>query len=449
MKKTLLLTAILTASASQAENLNEVLAIAFENDPQLKAAQYTEQASKESKKQAWANFMPQVSGSWSKSKSINNEQTFGRFGTIESPDSSSKGWSVTLNQTVYDHKNFLRLRQGDLDIAKGQADYDIAEQDFLIRVSQSYFDVLTQIDAVTFAEAEKKAIQRQLDQAEQRYEVGLAAITDVHEARAQYDGARASVINAKNLLDDKKEALFEITQNNFTALNALPEDIAEMPLNNAELSHWESLGIENNPNLGAARISAELAELDFKNQRAGHLPTVDIRANHRNNTDNDITLASPDDPDNFITDDRQSEGQSISLNVSVPIFSGGRTSSLSRQSKLRYKAAMQNLDKTNYSTVRNIRNALHNVEAGWSSVQARKLAMVSAKSAEEATTAGFEVGTRNIVEVLNSQRGLYQAQRDYSRAKHDYLMNILKLKRATGVLKQQDITDINQLLTVE
>ncbi|WP_154222440.1 TolC family outer membrane protein [Marinicella rhabdoformis] len=449
MKKTLILSAILGTSAVHAENLNEVLNIALENDPQLKAAQYTQQASKESKKQAWANFMPQVSGTWSKSKSINNEQTFGRFGTIESPDSSSNGWNVTLNQTVYDHTNFLRLRQGDLDVAKGQADYDAAEQDFLIRVSQSYFDVLTQIDAVSFAEAEKKAIQRQLDQAEQRYEVGLAAITDVHEARAQYDGARASVINAKNLLDDKKEALFEITQTNFSDLNALPEDIAELPLSNPNLTYWESLGLENNPNLGAAKINAELAELDFKNQRAGHLPTVGLRATHRNDTDNDITLASPDDPDNFITDDRKSEGQSISLNVSIPIFSGGRTSSLSRQSKLRYKAAMQNLDQTNYSTVRNIRNALHNVESGWSSVQARKLAMVSAQSAEEATTAGFEVGTRNIVEVLNSQRGLYQAQRDYSRAKHDYLMNILKLKRAAGVLKQQDISEINQLLIAE
>lgn len=449
MRKTLLVSAMLTASVSHAENLVDVLNIAQDNDPTLKAAQYTQQASEESKKQAWANFMPQVSGDWNKSKSINNKSTFGLFGTVESPDSSSNGWSVTLNQTIYDHRNFLRLRQGDLDKAKGMADYDAAEQDFLIRVSQSYFDVLTQIDAVSFAEAEEKAIQRQLDQAEQRYEVGLAAITDVHEARAQYDGARASVISAKNLLDDKKEALFEITQMHFDQLDALPEDIEQMTLANNELSYWESTGLENNPNLGAAKITAELAELDFKTQRAGHLPTVGLRATHSNSTNNDITLASPDDPENFITDDRESEGQSISLSVSIPIFSGGRTSSLSKQSKLRYKAAMQNLDKTNHSTVRSIRNALHNVEAGWSSVQARKLAMVSAKSAEEATTAGFEVGTRNIVEVLNSQRGLYQAQRDYSRAKHDYLMNILQLKRAAGVLSQQDIKDINQLLSAE
>ncbi len=449
MKKSILISALLAASTTHAANLSDVMQLALQNDPQLKAAQYNQQASEESKKQAFANFLPQVSGSWSKSKSINNESTFGRFGTVENPDSDSDGWSVTLNQSIYDQRNFIQKRSADLDVAKGLADLDAAEQDFIIRVAQSYFDVLTQIDAVSFAEAEEKAIQRQLDQAEQRYEVGLAAITDVHEARAQYDGARASVINAKNLLDDTKEALFEITQSHFPNLDALPENIEQVILNDTTINHWESLALENNPNLGASKITAELAELEFKRQRAGHLPTVSFSATHSENTNKNITLASPNDPDNFITDDRESKGQSLSLNVSVPIFSGGRTSSLSRQSKLRYEAAMQNLDQTTYSTVRSIRNALHNVEAGWSSVQARQLAVVSAKSAEQATTAGFEVGTRNIVEVLNSQRGLYQAQRDYSRAKHDYLMSVLNLKRAAGVLAQNDVNDINQLLSAE
>ncbi len=447
MKKTILISAIWAASVSQATDLMEVMNLALENDPQLKAAQYNQQATLENKKQALANFLPQVSGSWSKSKSINNESTFGRFGTVKSPDSDSDGWSISLNQSVYDQRNFIQMRSADLEKAKGLADLDAAEQDFIIRVAQSYFNVLTQIDAVSFADAEEKAIQRQLDQAEQRYEVGLAAITDVHEARAQYDGARASVISAKNLLDDTKEALFEITQTHFTILDKLPDNIEQVNLSNNQIEHWETLALDHNPNLGASKINAELAELEFKRQRAGHLPTVSFSASHSENTNKNISLASPDDPDNFITDDRESSGQSLSLNVSVPIFSGGRTSSLSRQSKLRYKAAMQNLDQTTYSTVRNIRNALHNVEAGWSSVQARQLAVVSAKSAEEATNAGFEVGTRNIVEVLNSQRGLYQAQRDYSRAKHDYLMSILNLKRAAGTLKQTDIIDINQLLS--
>ena len=147
--------------------------------------------------------------------------------------------------------------------------------------------------------------------------------------------------------------------------------------------------------------------------------------------------------------DSERDSNSVTLTVNVPIFSGGRTSSLTKQARLQYRAAMENLDRTTFSTIRSVRNALHNVEAGWSSVQARQLAVVSAKSAEQATAAGFEVGTRNIVEVLNSQRSLYQAQRDYSRAKHDYLMNILNLKRASGVLVQNDLVEINSLLTVQ
>ena len=212
------------------------------------------------------------------------------------------------------------------------------------------------------------------------------------------------------------------------------------------------MALANNPDLGVAKFDAELAEYTIKRQQSGHYPTVDLSANLAENNSKGSTFLQPQ-PDGTVElrefPDSTRDSNSITLSVSVPIFSGGRTSSLTRQSRLQYKAAMENLDRTTFSTVRNVRNALHNVEAGWSSVQARSLAVVSAKSAEEATAAGFEVGTRNIVEVLNSQRSLYQAQRDYSRAKHDYLLNILRLKRAAGTLEQSDITQINQLLTVQ
>ncbi len=450
MKKIVLLAALCTGSAS-AEDLLDIMNAALEKDPQLRAAQYTQEASLETRKQAMANFLPQVDGSWSKTES--DSKTTYSDGTSNDPDKSeSDGWSVSLNQTVYDHKNFLALREADLEKAKGLAQYDAAQQDFLIRLSESYFDVLTNIDAVRFAESEEKAIQRQLEQAEQRYEVGLAAITDVHEARAQYDGARASVISAKNTLDDKKEALYEITQTYYNQLNSLPDNIESVDLPETDLAAWESQALARNPDLGIAKIDAELAEYTVKQQQAGHYPTVGLSASLSNTNSKGSSFLQPQ-PDGSVElrefPDSERDANSISLNVNVPIFTGGRTSSLTRQARLRYRASMENLDQTTFSTVRNIRNALHNVEAGWSSVQARQLAVVSAKSAEEATAAGFEVGTRNIVEVLNSQRTLYQAQRDYSSAKHDYLLNILRLKRAAGVLEQADIEQINSLLTVQ
>ncbi|WP_223787240.1 TolC family outer membrane protein [Marinicella meishanensis] len=450
MKKIVLIGALMTGTA-QAEDLVDILQVALQEDPQLSAAKFNQEATLENKKQAWANFLPQVDGSWSKSES-NSRTEFDGGQVNDPPKSESDGWNLSLNQSIYNHTNVIGLQQADLEIAKGHANYDAAVQDFLVRVSESYFDVLTNIDAVKFAEAEEKAIQRQLEQAEQRYEVGLAAITDVHEARAQYDGARASVISAKNLLDDTKEALYEITLNYYPSLNSLPDEFNQQTLANDDIKYWEDLALNNNPELVVAKIDADLAEKTMQVQQAGHYPTVGLSASRGKSNAAGRSFQDFDENGNLVdrvTPDSSATSSSISLNVSVPIFSGGRTSSLTRQAKLRYRAAMENYDRTTFSTVRSTRNAYHNVEAGWSSVQARQLAVVSAKSAEQATAAGFEVGTRNIVEVLNSQRTLYQAQRDYSRAKHDYLLNILRLKRAAGILEQADIESVNALLTVQ
>ncbi len=461
MKKIILLSALFTVQALytaqvDAENLVDVLNVASEKDPQLKAAKYNQEATLENRKQARANFLPQVNGSWTKSQS-DSKQSFSAAGnqparTNNPPKSESDGWGLSLNQSIYDHANFIRLKQADLQEARGYANYGAAMQDFLIRVAQSYFDVLTNIDAVKFAESEEKAIQRQLDQAEQRYEVGLAAITDVHEARAQYDGSRASVINAKNLLDDTKEALYEITLNYYDNLNGLPDEFNEYKLSSMDIKYWEELALENNPELQVAIIDADLAEKTIKLEQSGHYPTIGLSARLSETNSEGGSRDFIDDDGNPVTvplPDSTFNSNGVDLTVSVPIFSGGRTSSLTRQARLQYRAAMEDLDRITFSTVRSIRNAVHNVEAGWSSVQARQLAVISAKSAEEATAAGFEVGTRNIVEVLNSQRSLYQAQRDYSRAKHDYLMNVLNLKRAAGVLEQADVVSVNALLTVQ
>ncbi|MCX7544213.1 TolC family outer membrane protein [Marinicella gelatinilytica] len=434
------------AGQSQAASLVDVLNEALQQDPQLRAAEYNLKASQESKTQALANFLPQVNGSWNK-QWAETESELDIIGELNVPDTDQYGWRVSLNQSVYDHANFVRMSQAELQEARGSASYDMARQDFLIRVSQSYFNVLTNIDVVRFAEAEEKAIEQQLQQAEQRYEVGLSAVTDVHEARAQYDSARANVINARNILDDSREALFEITQTYYQELAALPADIEQLTLPQDDVAFWESLALNNNPNLAVAKIDAELAEKTVDLQRSGHFPTVDLSVARSNNVNNNVALRDPQTQDVFATGSQETDSTSAQLTLTVPIFSGFRVSSLTDEARFLYQAAMENLDQVTFATVRNVRSALRNVEAGWRSVQARELAVVSAKSAEEATAAGFEVGTRNIVEVLNSQRSLYQAQRDYSRAKHDYLMNILNLKRAAGTLTQDDVLLINQLLT--
>jgi outer membrane protein len=448
MIKKIAIISLLMAGQTQAASLVDVLNEALQQDPQLRAAEYNLKAAQESKTQARANFLPQVSGSWNK-QWAETESELDIIGKLNVPDTDQHGWRVSLNQSVYDHANYVRMDQAELQEARGGASYDVARQDFLIRVSQSYFNVLTNIDVVRFAEAEEKAIEQQLQQAEQRYEVGLSAVTDVHEARAQYDSARANVINARNTLDDSREALFEITQKYYEQLDALPADIEQLTLPQDDVAFWESLAVNNNPNLAVAEIDAELAEKTISLQKSGHFPTIDLSLARSNNVNNNVALRDPQTQDVFATGSQETDSTSAQLTLTVPIFSGFRVSSLTDEARFLYQAAMENLDQVTFATVRNVRSALRNVEAGWRSVQARELAVVSAKSAEEATAAGFEVGTRNIVEVLNSQRSLYQAQRDYSRAKHDYLMNILNLKRAAGTLTQDDVLLINQLLTAE
>ena len=443
MKKLILLSA-LVATQSMAADLADVLQQASEKDPVLRSAKKNALAGDENVRIARANFLPQVDGSWNKNQG-DTSRSIGGTG-VEAPDTDTKGWQVSLNQTIYDHSNYETLRQSRLQAGLANARYDVAYQDFLIRVAERYFAVLTNIDAVRFAEAEEKAIQRQLDQAEQRYEVGLAAITDVHEARAQYDASRAAVIQARNTLDDAKEALYEVSQAYYSTLSALPDDIEPIQLQFTEVARWQEIAFDNNPDLGVAKINADLAKIAMKIQRAGHYPTVSVSATRRNTVDSNFPLRDPISQQIDRVVDFDNTTNTYTLTVNVPIFTGGRTYYQTKKARLEYEAALEDLDQSSLSTTRNIRNSIRNVEAGWSSVQARQLAVVSAKSAEEATEAGFEVGTRNIVEVLNSQRSLYQAQRDFSQAKYDYLLNVLRLDRAAGTLTDEDLLSINGLL---
>lgn len=444
MKKLFIFIAIVSHQAT-ATDLQDVLKLAIERDPALSAAKKNAQASEENIRISRANFLPQISGSWSKRKG-ESESQLGIIGRREVPDTDQRSWQISLNQSIYDQGNYENMKRARLQSALGSARYDIAYQDFLIRVADRYFAVLTNIDSVRLAESEERAIHRQLEQAEQRYEVGLAAITDVHEARAQYDASRANVIQAKNLLDDARESLFEVSQSYHNNLETLPNELKKVPLEFEGISRWQSMAQENNPDLGVARINADISKINVKTQRSGHYPTVSLSLSRSHSVSGNFALRDPQTQEVFAVVDSESTDDSLNLQVQVPIFSGGRTFYQTRQARLEYEAALDTLDETNLATNRGIRSALRNVEAGWSSVEARKLAVVSAKSAEEATEAGFEVGTRNIVEVLNSQRALYQAQRDFSKAKYDYLLNILKLKRAAGTLDQPDLLAMNELL---
>ena len=453
MKKLVISLSALTLSFSAlSADLAEVFKQSEAHDPQLSAAKNTLNASSEGKKQAFSAFLPQVTGGWNKTKG--DTESGGSLIPFQTFDINTEGWNIGVNQSLYDHKNYGNYKISKLQVLKSVSDYDTQYQDFVLRVAQNYFNVLGAIDSFTFSKAEEKAIQRQLDQAEQRFEVGLAAITDVHESRARFDGARASVIIANNQLEDSKEALFEITQRYYDELTPVPDDIDYNSFSLKNMETYQEQALANNPELAAAQLNAEIAEKQIQVNKAGHLPTIGLNLSRSHSLNPNATFSQsrpdPDNPGAFIVDvfetDRTSESNTATLSINLPIYSGGRTQSQVRQSVHNHKAAMDRYEQTRRSVIRKVRNAYHGTIAAKSSVEARKQAMISAQSGLEATEAGYEVGTRTIVDVLNSQRGLYQAQRDYSKAKYDYFIQYLGLKRSAGNLKEEDILTINKIL---
>ncbi len=439
----LALSCLLASPGLYAVDLVGVHDLALKNDPRLRAADYRREAAGENKKQAWAGLLPSLSGSASMTRGSSKTSIAGN--EISDTDTDNESYGLTLRQSLYDQANYENLDVARGQISQAEAVYASAFQDFLVRVASSYFVVLTNIDGVTFAEAEEKAFQRQFEQAEQRFEVGLTAVTDVHEARASYDNARARAIVARNDLADAKEALRELTGQYFEQYDKLQEVLPLVEPDPVNPEDWVQLALTNSPVVQSARAGLEIADSNMRLQRTGHLPTLDLVAQYSDFTNNKF----------IIRDDFQQpigstslgvEDASIQLLLTVPIYQGGLVSSRNRQARYLLDATGEDLDDTQRATVRQTQNAYRGVLGSIQEVQAFGQALISAESALEATQAGFEVGTRTIVDVLIAEQRYYQAQRDNSFARHAYIVNHLRLKAVAGLLSSEDLRTVNQLL---
>jgi outer membrane protein len=400
-------------------------------------------------------LLPQVSasGGWDQTKS-DGRQFSPLIGSGYSfdGDSDDADWNVTLRQTVFRWDQIVNLKRADKLVTKAEAVREAAQQDLVIRVAQRYFDVLAAEDRLTSIHADRTAIARQLEQAKQRFEVGLIAITDVQESQAAYDQAVADEIGAKRQLASAREFLREITGEYVTQLSAPKED---MPLRRPEKSEreWVDLSLSQNLSLVASRLDEELARDEISFRRNGHYPTLDLVArtgNQRSEGSGSTTFpgSSPGDPDivePYSSDDDRNF-DSISLQFNIPLFAGGGTSSRVREAVYLHRASREQLQRVTRETERQSRDAYLGVLAEESRVQALKQAVASSQTALEATQAGFDVGTRTIVDVLNSQFALYAAKTNYQRSRYDYLLNALRLKQAAGTLQVQDLEQIDQWL---
>jgi outer membrane protein len=433
----------MATSPAFAVNLDGVLDLALKNDPRLRAAAFRRDAVAENKTQAVANLLPHLGASATYDRG-NSTVTLADTEVSDS-DVSNDSYSVWLRQSLYHQENYESLDIARSQISEADALYQVAYLDFLVRVAERYFLVLTLTDGVTFAAAEETAFQRQYEQAEQRFEVGLTAVTDVHEAKASYDSARARAIVSRNNLADAKEALRELTGTYFEDYDSLQPVLPLVEPSPADAEEWVKMALASNPGIRSVQASVEVAEADVRFQRAGHFPTLDLVARYNDYTNNKY-LVRDDFQQPIGTTSLGVDDTTVELLLAVPIYSGGAVSSRTRQANYLFDARSQDLDDIQRTTVRQARNSYRGVLSGIEEVGAFGQAVISAQSAVDATQAGFEVGTRTIVDVLIAQQRFYQAQRDNSLARHAYILSHLRLKLVAGLLTEDDLRVVNQLL---
>lgn len=435
---------LIMASSSHAVDLIGVYQLAQSHDAELRAAERRLDVVGQNPVQARSALLPQISGSATRTLGRSTPEVAGT--TLPSSDIDQENYSIQLRQSLYSDANYGRLQRSRAELASADAEYQEAFQSFLLRVSQRYFDVLTSLDNLTSARAEETALRRQFEQAEQRFEVGLSAITDVHEARAVYDGARARAIVAENRLQDAREALREVAGVYFDEYARLIDDIPLDPPDPMGSDRWVRMALESNPQVRRARSQRDAARADLRVARAGHLPSLDLTATLSRNLNNEFVARDPQTQSPIGTLTLETEAWQAGIVLNIPIFQGFATQSRRRQAGFALSVVEEVGDQTERAVIRQTESAYRGIVAGIQEVEAIRQALVSAESALEATNAGFEVGTRTIIDVLISEQRFFSAQRDYSNVRHQFILNQLRLRQAAGLLDESDLRRVNQLL---
>ena len=449
-----ILAASLFTPYAQAESLIEVYQRALRSDPQLREADAIRMAALEARPQARSALLPQLQFQWREDDSSTdgvvpfNDITGQTSQASIDTDSDTRNFRLALQQTVFRWDQWATLKQSDKRITQAEANYQAANQDLIFRVSERYFDVLAANDTLDSVQAAREAIARQLEQAQKRFEVGLIAITDVQEAQAAYDNAVAVDIGARRSLATAREFLREIV-GEYIAELAEPAD--SMPLvspDPANEESWVETALDQNLSLIASRLNADIARDEVKIRRTGHYPTLDLSAVLIDDDFASSGLVQPAGAVAFPTTSfRDLKTDTISLQLTVPIYSGGFVSSRVREAVYQHRAAKEQLERVARETEREARDAYLGVISEISRVKALKQALESSRTALQATEAGFEVGTRTTVDVLDARRTLFEAETNYLRSRYDYILNILRLKRASGTLDNEDLQEIDGWLS--
>ena len=418
----------------RADDLIQIYDIAVTSDPLIREAEQRLFATREVQPQARALLLPNVGITGT--GSYNNVHAWGNnsLGRLNQRDSfADYGAQAVVNQTVYNRANWMTLKQTDDTIAQAEAQYRDAQIELMVRTTQAYFNVLQAADAVTVQEALVRADERQLEQSNQRFQVGLVAITDVNDSQAAYDKSKANLITAKTALDNAWEALRVIVGPIHVPLARLGDKLPLAPPEPNDIDVWASAALRKNFAIVAASENAAAAKKEIEVQKSGFYPSLNLQAGY------DMSRTGQE----LSTD---SDAGFVGLTLTVPIYQGGAVASRTRQAGYNFRAAQDQLDQTRRQVDQQVKDAFRGILSSIEDVKARQAAIVSARSSLESTQAGLEVGTRTQVDVLNAQRNLFQAEFDYLSSRYTYIINGVKLHQATSTLTRDILAKGNAWL---
>lgn len=416
------------SNAASAENLLDIYRQAQGKDPQLQQAKAQRDAAFEKINETDAANLPQIN--------LGADANYLKTNQNDVKTAGSAGASIGLSQSLFRRSNWLNSDITAKQATQSDVNYNLEQQSLILRTANAYFAVLSAKDTLEYVKANQEALKRQLEETQQRYNVGMTAITDVHEAQAAYDLATADAITAENNLTNSYEGLRQLTGSEYKTLDVLDTQRFSPAALSDGSDVWMKRAEDGNLSLNLQRINKDIAKQQIDLAKTGHEPTVDLTASLGSTyTDYKNTGAS--------YEDGTLNSANVGVQFNMPLYSGGAIDSRVKQAQFNFVAASESLEQTYRSVQADLYRGYNDVTAAIGSVNAYQQSVVSAESALTATRAGYEVGTRTIVDLLDATRNLYSAKQMLSAARYNFILKQLQLKQIAGTLQEQDLVDVN------
>ncbi|MGS2724748.1 TolC family outer membrane protein [Porticoccus sp. GXU_MW_L64] len=440
-------TLLASAATAQGETLAEIYQLALENDATFKASEARFLIDKEAIVAPRKNLLPSFAENASAGYSLGAGKSRSRQeDTPLSQTRTAKGiktFSVDGLNYSFNVRNWFDFKAAGHDQERAEAQFALDQQTLIVRVVNAYLDVLRASEALRIARSNETESQQRLQNAKERFSVGLVAITDVHQAQATFDNAVVAVLQTEGDFAIRFEALEVLTGKRHFELAGLKNDFPIDDPEPLDRDLWVDFSLQNNNSLKIAKSNQERINDSAKSSQYNYTPTVSVTVGGFRYTD---TPGSVIDFGNgpFLTSARESSSyRNTNVNVSVPIFTWGLNKSQRKVAAQQKVQAHHNYVGARRQIIQDTRTSFLNAKTNAARVRALASAVTSAESAYKATLSGYEVGTQNILDVLTEQSRLFQAQQNYANARYDYILSFMELKLQSGQLSPEDVFTLN------